>query len=214
MKPYPFVGLNHLTVPVATACSIVCPGQTAGRSNLSLRVSISRLALSGHFLRARTQSGHWSPVLNWLMCKLTKSFPGDVAMKIDGGCHCGFIAYEAEADPEMTGICHCTDCQTLSGSAFRSVVPTRQGSFKLRSGEPKIYVKTAESGTERQQAFCPNCGTPIYSTTVDQGPKVHSIRVGTLRQRNEFAPKLQYWFRSAQHWTDDLGSIPKNEKQR
>jgi len=38
--------------------------------------------------------------------------------------------------------------------------------------------------------------------------------VGTLRQRNEFAPKLQYWFRSAQHWTDDLGSIPKNEKQR
>src|SRR5215470_12330195 len=135
-------------------------------------------------------------------------------MKIDGRCHCGFIAYEAEADPEMTGICHCTDCQTLSGSAFRSVVPSRQGSFKLRSGEPKIYVKTAESGTKRQQAFCPHCGTPIYSTTVDHRPKVHSIRVGTLRQRNEFAPKLQYWFRSAQHWTDDLSSIPKNEKQR
>jgi hypothetical protein len=38
--------------------------------------------------------------------------------------------------------------------------------------------------------------------------------LGTLRQRNEFAPKLQYWFRSAQHWTDDLGSTPKNEKQR
>ena len=135
-------------------------------------------------------------------------------MKIDGACHCGLIAYEAEADPEMTGICHCTDCQTLSGSAFRSVVPSRQGSFKLRSGEPKIYVKTAESGTKRQQAFCPNCGTPLYSTTVDDGPKVHTIRVGTLRQRDEFVPKLQYWFRSAQHWTDDLGSIPKTEKQR
>ena len=39
-------------------------------------------------------------------------FPGDAAMKIDGRCHCGFIAYEAEADPEMTGVCHCTDCQT------------------------------------------------------------------------------------------------------
>jgi hypothetical protein len=159
-----------------------CPGQTAGRSNLSLRVSISRLALSGHFLRARTQSGHWSPVLNWLMCKLTKSFPGDVAMKIDGGCHCGFIAYEAEADPEMTGICHCTDCQTLSGSAFRSVVPTRQGSFKLRSGEPKIYVKTAESGTKRQQALCPNLRNAnlfYYDRSRTKGPQ-HS--------RGHFAP--------------------------
>jgi hypothetical protein len=135
-------------------------------------------------------------------------------MKIDGACHCGLIAYEAEADPELTGICNCTDCQTLSGSAFRTVVPSRRGSFKLRSGEPKIYVKTAESGTQRQQAFCPNCGTPIYSTTVEDGPKVYTIRVGTLRQRNEFVPKLQYWFRSAQRWTNDLDSMSKTEKQR
>ena len=32
-------------------------------------------------------------------------------MKIDGGCHCGAITYEAEVDPEKTSICHCTDCQ-------------------------------------------------------------------------------------------------------
>ena len=44
-------------------------------------------------------------------------------MKIDGGCHCGFITYEGEADPDKAAICHCTDCQTLSGSAFRTVVP-------------------------------------------------------------------------------------------
>jgi len=39
-------------------------------------------------------------------------------------------------------------------------------------------------------------------------------RANTLHQRNELVPKLQYWFRSAQHWTNDLGSIPKTEKQR
>ena len=38
-------------------------------------------------------------------------------MKIDGGCHCGAIAYEAEVDPEKTSICHCTDCQQLTGTA-------------------------------------------------------------------------------------------------
>jgi hypothetical protein len=41
-------------------------------------------------------------------------------MKIDGGCHCGAIAYEAEVDPDRVGICHCTDCQQLTGTAFSS----------------------------------------------------------------------------------------------
>src|SRR6516164_2510748 len=41
-------------------------------------------------------------------------------MKIDGRCHCGEITFEGEVDPDALNICHCTDCQTLSGSAFRS----------------------------------------------------------------------------------------------
>jgi len=134
-------------------------------------------------------------------------------MKIDGGCHCGCIAYEAEADPAKALICHCTDCQTLSGSAFRIVLATREGSFKLRSGELKIYLKTGESGTVRPQSFCPECGTPIYSTTLAEGPKVHILRLGTVRQRDQFTPSLQVWFRSAQHWISDIGTIPTMEKQ-
>ncbi len=35
-------------------------------------------------------------------------------MNIEGGCHCGALRYEAQIDPEGVGICHCTDCQTLS----------------------------------------------------------------------------------------------------
>jgi hypothetical protein len=77
-------------------------------------------------------------------------------MKIDGRCHCGFITYEAEIDPEKVMICHCTDCQTLSGSAFRSVVFTSEDTFKLLSGELKIYIKTVESGTKRPQSFVRN----------------------------------------------------------
>ena len=79
-------------------------------------------------------------------------------MRIDGGCHCGFIQYEGEADPEKTAICHCTDCQKLSGSAFRTVVPVASDTFRMTAGEPTIYVKAAESGNKRQQAFCPKCG--------------------------------------------------------
>jgi len=38
-------------------------------------------------------------------------------MKIDGGCFCGNITFEADIDPEKVMICHCTDCQSITGSA-------------------------------------------------------------------------------------------------
>ena len=40
-------------------------------------------------------------------------------MQIDGQCHCGSITFEAEVDPEEVSGCHCTDCQTLTGSPMR-----------------------------------------------------------------------------------------------
>ncbi len=133
-------------------------------------------------------------------------------MQIDGGCHCGKITYTAEVDPEKVGICHCTDCQTLSGSAFRVSVSAAKDALQL-NGELKIYIKTAESGAKRAQAFCPECGTAIYATAASD-PQVFNIRVGTARQRAELMPKSQGWHRSAQAWVNDLGSIPRFAKQR
>jgi hypothetical protein len=134
-------------------------------------------------------------------------------MKVDGSCHYGRMRYQAEINPANVVICHCTDCQTLSGSAFRTVVPANEGTFVLRSGEPKIYLKVAESGNGREQAFCADCGTPIYSAPPGSGAKVLSLRVGTLRQRDQLTPTDQYWSRSAQRWVEDLPRIKKTEKQ-
>ena len=90
-------------------------------------------------------------------------------MRIDGSCACGTITIEGEADPADVSICHCTDCQTGTGSAFRVSVLVRGASFKM-TGQPTDYLKTtADSGTPRIQAFCPNCGSPIYSTSPGEG---------------------------------------------
>jgi len=132
-------------------------------------------------------------------------------MKVNGGCHCGAISYEAEVDPESVSVCHCTDCQTLTGSAFRVVVPAKREGFKLK-GEPRIYVKTGESGRKRAQAFCATCGSPIYSSDVAD-PQVFNIRVGTIRERASLRPKKQIWCRSALGWAMDLGPVAQVQKQ-
>ncbi|HXC49509.1 MAG TPA: GFA family protein [Candidatus Limnocylindrales bacterium] len=129
-------------------------------------------------------------------------------MIVHGRCHCGEIAYEADVDPERAGICHCTDCQMLSGSAYRVAVLADRDSFSITRGHPKIYVKTAESGNRRAHAFCSNCGTPVYSSAVTD-PPTYALRVGCLDQRAELAPKRQIWCASAVPWSSDLSALPK-----
>lgn len=134
-------------------------------------------------------------------------------MHIDGGCHCGNITYEAEIDPDAVSICHCTDCQHLTGTAYRVNVRVRKADFKLRGGQPKVYVKTADSGNKRAHAFCPECGTPLYSTGVEADPQTFGLRVGTARQRAQLPAKKQGWCRSAMAWTMNIDALPKTETQ-
>jgi hypothetical protein len=133
-------------------------------------------------------------------------------MKVDGRCHCGAISYEADVDPDTTSICHCTDCQTLSGSAYRVVVRTLAQTFVLH-GTPTIYIKTAESGRKRAHSFCGVCGSPVYSTDVEPNPSIYSLRVGTLRQRHALTPRRQIWCASSVPWAMGIESLAKLERQ-
>jgi len=132
-------------------------------------------------------------------------------MKVEGQCHCGQISFEADVDLDRVNICHCTDCQTLTGSAYRVTAHAPAASFVLRSGTPKIYIKTAESGNQRAHAFCPNCGTPIYAAS-PHDTQTYGVRVGTLKQRAEIRPKRQNWFRSALPWVTDIRDVQQNER--
>ena len=135
-------------------------------------------------------------------------------MHVQGGCHCGYITYEAEVDPEAVRICHCTDCQTLSGSAYRVNVSARKSEFTLLTGQPKLYIKTAESGTKRAHGFCPECGTAIYSTANVAEPDAYGLRVGTIRERSQLPPRKQGWCRSALDWAMNIESLPQSPKNQ
>jgi hypothetical protein len=132
-------------------------------------------------------------------------------MKVDGAC--GAIKLEAEADPDKVQICHCTDCQTAIGTAFRVSMPVAGATLKV-TGKPATYVKTtAESGRPRIHAFCGSCGSPVYSTTPGEGVQpIYMLRVGTLRQRDQLTPQRQFWWRSARPWVTHIEEVQKYEK--
>ncbi|MDO9417689.1 GFA family protein [Pararhizobium sp.] len=129
-------------------------------------------------------------------------------MQIDGRCHCGHIAYEAEIDPDNVSICHCTDCQNLTGSAYRVTVSTAAANFHITQGQPKLYVKTGQNGARRLQFFCPDCGSPLYTTGEGGDAGEVGIRLGTVTQRRNLPPKRQIWCRSALEWVGHIDGLP------
>lgn len=135
-------------------------------------------------------------------------------MKIDGSCHCGAIRYEAEVDPEKVYLCHCIDCQAISGSPFRWAASIAASDFTLLSGSPKTYVKqTADSGQENHQVFCPDCASPLYSHSPANGFSTRNLRLGTARQRAALTPKGEFWCGSAQSWVPPIAGAKRLDKQ-
>lgn len=134
-------------------------------------------------------------------------------MKIDGACHCERIMFDADVDESTVVVCHCTDCQILSGSPFRVTVAAPIESFNIRGEEPCIYVKVSESGAKRLQAFCPTCGTPLYSST-KSNPSHVFIRLGAIRQRASLCPTIQIWQRSVVSWLQHLVQVPASSEQQ
>jgi hypothetical protein len=139
--------------------------------------------------------------------------PQEQALKVTGLCHCGSIRYAAEVVPATVRICHCTDCQRLTGTAFRTNIASLPGTFVLTRGTPKTYLKTAESGNKRAHGFCPECGTPLYATSPEPSPQSYGLRVGGIDQRAQFGPPTrQIWCRSALPWSMDISAVAKAER--
>lgn len=135
------------------------------------------------------------------------------SMCVHGACHCGAIAFEATVDPVRVTICHCTACQTLTGTAYRVTVSAGAEGFRLRRGTPKTYFKLADSGNRRAQVFCADCGSHLYSHAAVDRPERFGLRVGCLQERAALVPRRRIWCRSALPWSDNLEGMEMLDRE-
>ncbi len=103
-------------------------------------------------------------------------------MEVGGGCHCGAIRYRGTVDPEQVSICHCTDCQRLTGSAYRVTVLTPGDQIRITAGRPKAYV-AADNGDRSVQHFSGNCGSPLFFSSETDPQLEWGLRWGSINQR-------------------------------
>ncbi|MEJ5128034.1 GFA family protein [Comamonas sp. MYb21] len=105
------------------------------------------------------------------------------------------------AEDPWVSVCHCSDCQVLSGAPMRAIAKAAITDFSLQ-GAVQTYTKTAQSGQRRDQVFCPVCATPLYGCAA-QNPEFVVIRLGCVEERAQLPPQRQIWTASAMPWLAD-----------
>ena len=117
-----------------------------------------------------------------------------------GGCQCGVISYELLGSPITLYRCHCTDCQTASGSAFGMSMWVKKDDFKLTSGILKSFIRTADSGAKVESFFCDACGVRIYAKAAVLNSEHIVLKPGTLQNTDDLYPSADIWLKSKQDW--------------
>lgn len=117
---------------------------------------------------------------------------------VEGGCACGAVRYRLKEAPFCIYTCHCTDCQTLSTSAFTLTMPVRPEALEILQGELKTWIRVPPSGNQLPQHVCANCGVRIYSEPAAR--RTYSLRCGSLDDTSWIEPVAAIWMRSAQPW--------------
>ena len=120
--------------------------------------------------------------------------------KMTGRCLCGAVSYAIEGDLQMTGVCHCKNCQRQAGSAYSVLFAIADDQIAI-DGSLTTYEDTADSGNVSHRHFCGTCGSPVKTSLPGQ-PGVTFIKAGTLDDTSALDPQVHFWTDSAQAWVD------------
>jgi hypothetical protein len=129
---------------------------------------------------------------------------------IVGGCLCGGVRYEGEAEPVLTAVCHCTHCQKQTSSAFSVLVVLPKGVLRTEGLDLAAFEDVGSSGQPVLRKFCPRCGSPVVAD-VAVTPEWDWLMAGTLDDPSWLKPQMNIWCSSAQPWVSMDDAVPAFE---
>lgn len=133
------------------------------------------------------------------------------ANPLKGGCGCGHIRYRLTTTPLFIHCCHCTVCQTETGTGFALNALIEPSATILLSGSPTSIPTPSESGKGQLISRCPHCHVAVWSNYAGAGPFINFIRVGTLdlEARRSLSPDVHIYTRSKLPWV----AIPEEARK-
>jgi hypothetical protein len=121
-------------------------------------------------------------------------------------CLCGDIRIEIGGKIGPVVYCHCSQCRKATGTAFATNADVRRKYWRIVAGEE--LVREFESSPGKFRAFCPRCGSPIYSRRAAT-PDVVRVRLGLLEDDPERRPLAHGWVGSKAPWFAITDGLPQ-----
>ncbi len=129
---------------------------------------------------------------------------------LSGGCACGAVRYECEADPVFMLNCHCRACQRASGSAYAAILAVPRAAVRMR-GEPRYHSVIGGSGNPVERGFCQACGSQV-TIKIGRRPDVLGLQAGCLDDPSVYRPTKDLFTADAQPW-DHMDPNLKKDSQ-
>ncbi|HEX7872322.1 MAG TPA: GFA family protein [Sphingobium sp.] len=122
-------------------------------------------------------------------------------LPLTGGCNCGKVRYELQAQPYVVAACHCVNCRKQSGAAYSVNLVMATKAVAITGDLAQYEDHGEDSGQPVVREFCGTCGSPIRSV-MQANPKIVAIKAGTLDDPNPFPPTVHTWTCSAVSWAN------------
>jgi hypothetical protein len=128
----------------------------------------------------------------------------DRTMTWTGGCLCGAVRYQADADPIRAVICHCVTCRRVSGAPVLCFVHFPIGAFRWVSGQPTRYRSSANA----ERGFCVQCGSTLTMHEAVLGDRVQ-VAIGSLDNPERVRPDDHVWTQQQLPWLRIEDGLPR-----
>jgi len=78
-------------------------------------------------------------------------------------CACGQASITVTGNPQVHGVCHCTNCKRRTGSAFGISSYFPKTNVLGQGGRTTTYAfHHAAQNHDQERHFCPACGTTLF----------------------------------------------------
>jgi hypothetical protein len=126
-------------------------------------------------------------------------------------CHCDSTRYQLMGEPSTCYTCHCTDCQSESGSAFTLSMLVKRDQVTVLAGEVSVN-QYQHNGALLNRHGCKHCGSALWYSA-DAHTEYCALKPGAFEDKTWFKPIAHLWVSSAPAWVVFDEQTPRYQTQ-